>query len=88
MRAGSEFLNYLIFAGRLFVFCWEGEVVGVVRAILYYTITSYVGTSVLYVTISYTLLLVYYNLLLVWMFVVGIEVGEDIGVRCSVLEPI
>ena len=58
MRAGSEFLNYLIFAGRLFVFCWEGEVVGVVRAILYYTITSYVGTSVLYVLISYTLLLV------------------------------
>ena len=39
--------------------------VGVVRAILYYTITSYVGTSVLYVLISYTLLLV-----------AGIEVGK------------
>ena len=54
--------------------------VGVVRAILYYTITSYVGTSVLYVTIFYSLLLVYYTLLLVWLLVVGIEVGEDIGV--------
>ena len=34
----------------------------------------YVGTSALYVTI-------YYTLLLVWLLVVGIEVGEDIGVR-------
>ena len=61
--AGGEVLYVLIF-------CFYCSCTILYCSSCYYL---YVGTSALYVTI-------YYTLLLVWLLVVGIEVGEDIGV--------